>query len=137
MSEPGKVLSASDDDAARATDALGRLPAGRLPAGPTCRVDFATPLDFTFLGRPVRGFGGDTVASALYAAGVRTFGRSLKYHRPRGLYTLEGESANTYMSIDGVPNECAETTELRAGMSVAAQNVRGDPGIDPLGLIDA
>ena len=34
------------------------------------------------------------------------------------------------MEIDGVPNECAETTWLRAGMSVRAQNVRGDPRID-------
>lgn len=111
-------------------------PPGRLPPGPTCRVDFSRPLDFTFLGRGVRGFAGDTVASALYAAGVRTFGRSLKYHRPRGLYSMEGESSNTFMAIDGVPNECAETTRLRAGMSVRAQNVRGDPRTDFFGLID-
>ncbi len=111
-------------------------PSGRLPPGPTCRVDFSRPLDFTFLGRAVRGFAGDTVASALYGAGVRVFGRSLKYHRPRGLYSIEGESSNTYMAIDGVPNECAETTTLRAGMSVRAQNVRGDPRTDLFGLID-
>ena len=115
---------------------LGRLPPGRLPPGPTCRVDFARPLDFTFLGRGVPGFAGDTVASALFAAGVRVFGRSLKYHRPRGLYSLEGESSNTFMAIDGVPNECAETTALRAGMSVRAQNVRGDPKTDFFGIIN-
>ena len=112
-------------------------PEGRLPGGPTCRVDFSRPLDFTFLGRPVTGFAGDTVASALYAAGVRIFGRSLKYHRPRGLYSMDGESSNTLMRIDGVPNECAETTELRAGMSVRAQNVRGDPRRDVFGFLDA
>ena len=114
----------------------GRPPPGRLPPDPTCRVDFSRPLDFTFLGRSVRGFAGDTVASALYAAGVRTFGRSLKYHRPRGLYSMEGESSNTFMAIDGVPNECAETTALRAGMSVCAQNVRGDPRTDLFGIIN-
>lgn len=112
-------------------------PRGRLTGGPTCRVDFSRPLDFTFLGRPVTGFAGDTVASALYAAGVRIFGRSLKYHRPRGLYSMDGESSNTLMRIDGVPNECAETTALRAGMSVTAQNVRGDPRRDVFGIIDA
>ena len=109
---------------------------GRLPPGPTCRVDLSRPLDFTFLGRGVRGFAGDTVASALFAAGVRIFGRSLKYHRPRGLYSIEGESSNTYMAIEGAPNECAETTALRAGMSVRAQNVRGDPRTDIFSLID-
>ena len=112
-------------------------PEGRLVPGPTCRVDFSRPLDFTFLGRPVRGFAGDTVASALYAARVRVFGRSLKYHRPRGLHSMDGESSNTLMRIDGVPNECAETTALRAGMSVSAQNVRGDPRRDVFGFIDA
>ena len=116
--------------------AEGRLPPGRLPPGPTSHVDFSRPLDFTFLGRGVRGYAGDTVASALYAAGVRTFGRSLKYHRPRGLYSMEGESSNTFMAIDGVPNECAETTALQAGMSVRAQNVRGDPRTDLFGIIN-
>ena len=109
----------------------------RLPPGPTCRVDFSRPLAFHFLGRPMTGFAGDTVASAMYANGVRIFGRSLKYHRPRGLYSMEGESSNTLMAIDGVPNECAETTKLRAGMSVRAQNVRGDPRTDRFGFIDA
>ena len=111
--------------------------AGRLAPGPTCRVDFSRPLAFQFLGRPMTGFAGDTVASALHANGVRIFGRSLKYHRPRGLYSMEGESANTLMEIDGVPNECAETTALREGMSVRAQNVRGDPGTDRFAFIDA
>ena len=111
--------------------------AGRLAPGPTCRVDFSRPLAFQFLGRPMTGFAGDTVASALHANGVRIFGRSLKYHRPRGLYSMEGESSNTLMEIDGVPNECAETTALREGMSVRAQNVQGDPRTDRFGLIDA
>ena len=83
------------------------------------------------------GFEGDTVASALYANGVRIFGRSLKYHRPRGLYSIDGESSNTFVEIDGVPNECAETTPLRDAMSVGAQNVRGDPGTDRFAFIDA
>ncbi len=115
----------------------GSLPPGRLTPGPTCRVDFSWPLAFRFLGRSMTGFAGDTVASALYANGVRVFGRSLKYHRPRGLYSMEGESSNTLMEIDGVPNECAETTELREGMSVRAQNVRGDPKTDRFAFIDA
>ncbi len=118
------------------TVGTGEAP-GRLTPGPTCRVDFSRPLAFRFLGRPMTGFAGDTVASALYANGVRIFSRSLKYHRPRGLYSMEGESSNTLMGIDGVPNEGAETTGLREGMSVRAQNVRGDPRTDRFAFIDA
>lgn len=128
------VGSGSPESRGRRADSL---PAGRLAPGPTCRVDFARPLAFSFLGRSMTGFAGDTVASALYANGVRIFGRSLKYRRPRGLYSMEGESSNTLMEIDGVPNECAETTELRDGMSVRAQNVRGDPKTDRFAFIDA
>lgn len=82
------------------------------------------------------GFQGDSVAAALYANGVRIFSRSLKYHRPRGLYSLDGEAANTLVSINGVPNESAERTLLRTGMQVSAQNVNGRPDTDRYGILD-
>ncbi len=49
------------------------------------RIDRATPLKFTWDGRVYSGYAGDTLASALLAAGERVLGRSFKYHRPRGL----------------------------------------------------
>jgi len=82
------------------------------------------------------GCAGDTVAVAMYESGVRVFSRSLKYHRPRGLYSLDGECANTLMNIDGVPNENAEKKILQAGMAVSAQNVRGRPDTDFYSCID-
>ncbi|MBM4187176.1 MAG: FAD-dependent oxidoreductase [Gemmatimonadetes bacterium] len=108
----------------------------RLPASPTQRIDPSRPIRFRYWGGEAEGVAGDTVASALYAAGVRVFSRSLKYHRPRGLYGLDGESANTFVAIDGVPNEAAETTLLRPGMAIAAQNVRGSPERDLYGILD-
>ncbi len=108
----------------------------RLPQAPTQRMKRDSKLEFRYLGRPMTGCEGDSVASALYANGVRIFSRSLKYHRPRGLYSLDGESANTMMTIDGVPNENAERTLLRAGMRVSAQNVSGSPETDRYGVLD-
>ena len=46
---------------------------------------------------------GDSVAAALYRAGVRTFTRSLKYHRRRGLYCLTGDCPNCTLEVDGEP----------------------------------
>ena len=43
----------------------------RLPVQPGERIDRATPITFTFDGKPVQGFAGDTIASALYAQGRR------------------------------------------------------------------
>ncbi|MXW56717.1 MAG: glycine cleavage T protein (aminomethyl transferase), partial [Gemmatimonadales bacterium] len=108
----------------------------RLPPSSTERIDRSRPLGFRWCGRALEGFEGDTVASALWGAGVRTFGRSFEYHRPRGLYDLEGEGSSQLVSIDGIPNQSAGTTPLREGMEVGAQNVRGDPRFDVYGLLD-
>jgi sarcosine oxidase subunit alpha len=108
----------------------------RLPAAPTQRIRRKEKVSFTYLGQPYEGFAGDTVASALWAEGVRVFSRSLKYHRPRGLYSLDGECTNSTVTIDGLPNERAETRLLKDGMAVTAQNVKGSPDRDAYGVID-
>ncbi len=46
----------------------------RLPNGG--RIDRSKPLDFSFDGKPMQGFSGDTVASALLANGRLLVGRS-------------------------------------------------------------
>ena len=76
------------------------------------------------------------MATALYASGVRIFGRSLKYHRPRGLYSLDGECSNTCMAVDGIPNVRIENTPAKNGMHVAAQNVEGSADFDWMGFMD-
>ena len=48
------------------------------------RIDRSRAVTFSFDGKNYQGFAGDTLASALLASGVMLFGRSFKYHRPRG-----------------------------------------------------
>src|SRR5260370_11268781 len=62
------------------------------------------PITFSFNGRPIAAYKGDSVAAALYAAGVRIFTRSFKYHRPRGLLCCAGRCPNSLMNVDGAPN---------------------------------
>ncbi len=108
----------------------------RLPPSPTQRIDSDRKVPFWWVGRRRQGCEGDTVASALWAAGVRVMSRSFEYHRPRGLYDLEGEGSSQLVTIDGVPNQSAGTVLLGGGMSVGAQNVRGDPRFDFWGFLD-
>ena len=108
----------------------------RLEHLPTLRIDPSVTLPLHYRGKTRYGVSGDTVATALFADGVRIFGRSLKYHRPRGLYSLDGECANTTMAVDGVPNVRTETTPLVSGMRVAVQNVMGFPEFDVMGFMD-
>ncbi|MFY9237981.1 MAG: 2Fe-2S iron-sulfur cluster-binding protein, partial [Roseovarius sp.] len=48
-------------------------------------LDKARSFEFTFNGKRLRGFEGDTIASALLANDQMLVGRSFKYHRPRGV----------------------------------------------------
>ena len=63
------------------------------------RIDRTKPLTFTFDGKSVSGFAGDTVASAVLASGQRVFGRSFKYHRPRGVVGLGSEEMNALIGV--------------------------------------
>ncbi len=86
------------------------------------RVDRARPLRFTFDGRPYGGFAGDTLASALLANGVHLFGRSFKYHRPRGVMAAGAEEPNALVTVRETPNLRASTVELYDGLAAISQN---------------
>src|SRR3990170_3526372 len=81
-----------------------------------------------FEGQPVPLEDGDTVASALFRAGVRTFNRSLKQHRRRGLYCVTGDCPNCLCTVDGEPGTRACTKEARDGMRVERET--GWPSAD-------
>ena len=108
----------------------------RLPAQPGERLDREREVTFSFSDQSIRAFEGDTIGSALYAAGQRVFSRSFKYHRPRGLLCCSGNCPNCMMTVDGVPNVrvCAEPA--REGASVHQQNVWGSLEHDALAVTD-
>ena len=97
----------------------------RLPSGGAL-IDRDRPLSFTFDGEHLRGFSGDTVASALLASGVRTVARSFKYHRRRGVGSSGPEEANALLTIgEGAraePNARATTAELHDRLVATSQN---------------
>jgi sarcosine oxidase subunit alpha len=94
----------------------------RLAARPGERIDRSRPLSFTFDGKGVSGYEGDTIASALYAGGRRVFSRSFKYHRPRGEICGCGQCANSLVDVDGSPGVRACGEPARAGMTVSHLN---------------
>jgi sarcosine oxidase subunit alpha len=108
----------------------------RLAPRPGERIDRSQQLSFTFEGRPVEAFAGDTVGSALFAGGRRVFSRSFKYHRKRGLLCCTGSCPNCLMEVDGVPNVRVCTEPARAGAEVRAQNVLGSLDRDLLSVVD-
>jgi len=79
-------------------------------------------------GRPIAVQDGDTIASAMYRAGVRTFTRSLKHHRRRGPTCMSGDCASCLVTVDGQPGVRACTTEARPGMRVELEE--GLPSVE-------
>ena len=95
--------------------------------GRAVRIQRDQPIRFTFDGRVLDGFAGDTLASALLANGVHLVGRSFKYHRPRGIMSAGSEEPNALVTIDRgagriTPNLRATTIELYRGLNARSQN---------------
>jgi sarcosine oxidase subunit alpha len=100
----------------------------RLAEQPGQRIDRSKVLRFTFDGKSVEAYEGDTVGSALYGAGQRTFSRSFKYHRRRGLLCCAGQCPNCIVAVDGAPGARACIEPVREGMRVEHLNAK--PGLE-------
>jgi glycine cleavage system T protein len=85
---------------------------------------------FQWNGRTVAAEPGDSIASALYRSGVRTFTYSYQYGRPRGLLCLAGNCPNCMVNVDGVPNIRSCMTPARSGLTVLPQNQNVYRGFD-------
>ena len=107
----------------------------RLELHPQEWIDRSTVINFTFEGKPSRGFGGDTISSAL-AVTLPYLGRSFKYHRPRGILSFANHDSNTLFQVDGVPNVRGDVTLLRDGMRVTAINTFGGLEGDKARILD-
>ncbi len=95
----------------------------RLPPQPGEVIDRSRPVDFTWNGRAMSGFAGDTIASALTAGGVRVVSRSMKYRRPRGYMSNDYWDPNGLVQVGDDPNVRSAHRLIEPDMAVEAQNV--------------
>ena len=83
-------------------------------------------ISFTFNGKKLFGYEGDTIASALIANGIHLVGRSFKYHRPRGFFGAGVEEPNAKLQVEfnghSEPNVNATEMELVEGLTATSQN---------------
>ena len=90
------------------------------------RLDRTKKVSFQFNGRAYSGFAGDTLASALLAAGESVLSHSWKYHRPRGVVTsgIEEPSALAQLESgkDTIPNAKMPEVEIYEGLKSEAVN---------------
>ena len=90
------------------------------------RIHRDRKISFQYNGRSYSGFQGDTLASALLAAGETVLSRSWKYHRPRGIVTSGIEEPSALVQLETgknvIPNAKAPEVELYDGMYAEGVN---------------
>lgn len=104
-------------------------------------IDRSLTVPFSFDGQRYCGHGGDTLASALLANGVRLMGRSFKYHRPRGVLTSGSQEPNALLTTGQgaalTPNVLATTQEVFTGLQAVSQNRWPSLSTDVMAVNDA
>ncbi len=96
---------------------------GRLPAHASLKVDYSQAFEFKFNGKMYPAYKGDTIVTALWAAGVKVLGRSFKYHRPRAAFALTSGDSNALLRVGDEPNARGNVKLVEPGMEVESQNV--------------
>jgi len=98
----------------------------RIVDHPILKFNLGRKVKFKYDGNEYEGFEGDTVASALHAAGIRVLGHSHKDGRPRGFYCAIGNCSSCIMVVNGEPNVRVCVEGLKEGMTVETQKGKGD-----------
>lgn len=88
----------------------------------------AATVTLTIEGRPVEARAGDTVAAALFAAGVSHCRTTPVSGAPRAPYCMMGVCFECLVTIDGVGNRQGCLTRVRDGMRVELQHGRRELG---------
>ena len=88
-------------------------------------MDRSRPLRFFFDGAEHEGLAGDTLASALLAAGVDVVGRSVAHGRPRGVLSAGAEEPNALVQVGPEPMLRATQVELHDGLEATSLAARG------------
>jgi len=93
----------------------------RIEQHPILPIPARAGVPFTWKGRHLEGLEGETIASALFAAGIRVFGRHAKDGAPQGLFCANGQCSQCLVLADGVPvKSCMEL--VRPGLRIEPVN---------------
>lgn len=94
------------------------------------------PITISFDGRAYRAFEGEPVAVALFASGAEVLTRSVKYHRPRAFFCLDGHCASCLLRVDDLPNMRSCVSACADELEVKSQNAFPGSDLDLLGAVD-
>lgn len=89
----------------------------RIEEHPILKFERGREIYFFYNGKKLKAYEGETIASALYANGIKVLSKS-KLGRPRGFFCGIGKCSSCLMKVNGIPNVRACITLVREGMIV-------------------
>jgi sarcosine oxidase subunit alpha len=103
----------------------------RIERHPILPIPERPKVPFTWQGRSLEALEGETLSSALFAAGVRIFGHHAKDGAAQGLFCANGQCAQCLVLADGVP--------VKSCMELVRPGVRVEPveGLPELPRVDS
>jgi len=100
----------------------------RIAQHPILPIEPRPTVAFYWQGQQLFAAQGETIASALFANGIRIFGHHPKDHAPQGIFCANGQCAQCLVLADGLPvKSCLEL--VRPGVHV--EPVEGLPQLPP------
>ncbi len=93
----------------------------RIKKHPILSFDTRKEIFFSFDNKKMKGYEGDSIASALHANGVKKFSTSLVYDNPRGFFCGIGKCSSCLMRVNGIPNVRTCIAPLKEGIKVERQ----------------
>jgi len=107
----------------------------RLPPVDGEWIDRNAPIFFTFEGRRISGFRGDSITTALLASGETVLGRSFKYHRPRSVLSAANHDINVMVETEESTNIRGDVEAAEDGAMYRPVNVFGSVRLDFASLL--
>ncbi|MGD2103529.1 MAG: FAD-dependent oxidoreductase [Anaerolineae bacterium] len=95
----------------------------RIREHPILAVEESETVEFTWKGNPMIGEKCETIASALFANGVRIFGHHHKDGAPQGIFCANGQCAQCLVMADGLPVKSC-MTPVTSGMRVEPMDAK-------------
>jgi sarcosine oxidase subunit alpha len=91
----------------------------RIEQHPILTIPSRARIPFTWRGQALEALEGETLSSALFAAGIRIFGHHAKDGAPQGLFCANGQCSQCLVLADGVP--------VKSCMELVRQGVKVEP----------
>lgn len=93
----------------------------RIVDHPILTMPEGSPFPFTFDGKTVDALPGETISSALFAAGIRVFGKHPNDGSPQGIFCANGQCSQCMVMANGLPVKACMTPAV-ANMTVTSMN---------------